>query len=77
MPANGTVVYNINFFGGFIVSCGVYWLLCKIWKIPATSKTWREVDEDVKGTNDSLVYGADASNEERGYSPTSEYPKKE
>jgi NCS1 family nucleobase:cation symporter-1 len=68
------IVYNINFFCGFIISSALYWLL---WKIPATSDTWMEVDEDVMGRNNSLVYGVDVSDEERAYSPSTEYPKEE
>ena len=77
MPINGIAVYNINFFGGFIVSFAVYWLLCKIWNIPATRNTWMEVDEDVIGKNERPVFGVDVSDEEQRYSPTTEFPKKE
>lgn len=59
-------VYNLNYFCGFIVAAVVYWLLCKVSKIPATSPTgkWMEVDEDVTGGNSSLVYGLKPSEEE-------------
>ena len=51
-----TIVYNVNFFAGFIVSSVMYYLLCRISPIPATSDHWLEVDEDATGTNNSLVY---------------------
>ena len=59
-------IYNLNFFTGFIVSSGVYFLLCKVSPIPATSDHWLEVDDDVTGRSNSLVYGADVSDPESG-----------
>lgn len=61
-----TIVYNVNFFGGFIVSSAIYWILCKISPIPATSDVWYEVDEDEIGRNNSLVYGIDDYDPEYG-----------
>lgn len=74
-------IYRLNFFTGFLVSSGVYWLLCKISPVPATSDHWLEVDEDVTGRSGSLVYGADGSDPESGFGePAEEYrggsPKK-
>lgn len=65
-------VYNLNFFCGFIVSSGVYYLLCRVSPIPATSDYWLEVDEDATGRNNSLVYGVDVSDGENGYGEGSE-----
>ncbi|KAG9254288.1 permease [Emericellopsis atlantica] len=45
VPPVATYIYNVNFFGGFIVSFAVYWALCKVFPVPATSKTWMEVSQ--------------------------------
>lgn len=47
-----TYLYNLNFFGGFIVAAAIYWILCKIKPIPACSDIWREVDNDVEYDED-------------------------
>ena len=44
-----------NFFGGFIVSSGTYFLLCKFFPIPATSDVWMEVGDEI--TEISVAYG--------------------
>ncbi|KAK5170233.1 uracil permease [Saxophila tyrrhenica] len=66
VPIGATYIYNLNFFCGFIVSSGIYWLLCKFFPIPATSDVWHEVDEDATGRNNSLVYGVDSYDSEYG-----------
>lgn len=43
VPKGATYLYNLNFFCGFLVAGGTYWLLCRHFPIPATSKIWREV----------------------------------
>ena len=47
VPIGATYVYNVNFFGGFFVSSGIYWLLCKFFPIPAVSDKWMEVGDEV------------------------------
>jgi len=49
----------VNFFCGFSVALVIYYLLCRISPIPATSDQWLEVDEDATGRNASLVYGVE------------------
>lgn len=73
VPEGAMYVYNLNFFTGFIVSSGVYWILCKLSPIPATCDHWLEVDDDVTGRSNSLVYGADSSDPESAYEPADEY----
>lgn len=46
VPVGATYIYNVNFFAGFIISSGMYWGLCKLFPIPATSDTWNEVGGD-------------------------------
>ncbi|KAK0715139.1 permease for cytosine/purines, uracil, thiamine, allantoin-domain-containing protein [Lasiosphaeris hirsuta] len=48
VPIGATYIYNINFFAGFIVSSGVYYGLCRLSPIPATSDTWMEVGDEVE-----------------------------
>lgn len=47
VPAGATYIYNLNFFCGFLVSLGMYWALCKLSPIPATSDKWMEVGEEI------------------------------
>jgi NCS1 family nucleobase:cation symporter-1 len=50
VPLGAQYIYNLNYFCGFIVSCTVYYCLCRLSPIPATSAVWNEVgdlfDED-------------------------------
>lgn len=63
-----TYLYNLNFFGGFIVAAAIYWILCKIKPIPACSDIWREVDNDVESDEDDVDDDdvSDERNERRG-----------
>ncbi|RFU31857.1 hypothetical protein B7463_g4480, partial [Scytalidium lignicola] len=56
VPIGATYIYNLNFFCGFIVASGVYWLLCKISPIDATSEVWMEVGDEV---DESMAFGDD------------------
>ncbi|AEO60727.1 hypothetical protein MYCTH_2310258 [Thermothelomyces thermophilus ATCC 42464] len=47
VPIGATYLYNLNFFCGFGVSAAVYWLLCRIWPVPATSDRWMEVGDEI------------------------------
>lgn len=64
----------VNFFCGFLVALVIYYLLCRISPIPATSDQWLEVDEDATGRNASLVYGIEDDAEET-YGQPAEYIK--
>ncbi|PTB76457.1 hypothetical protein M440DRAFT_1333319 [Trichoderma longibrachiatum ATCC 18648] len=48
VPMGATYIYRLNFFCGFLVSLGVYWALCKVSPVPATSDRWMEVGEDLE-----------------------------
>lgn len=66
MPTLGaTYLYNLNFFGGFIVAAAIYWILCKIKPIPACSDIWREVDNDVEDDEDDVDDDVSDVREER------------
>lgn len=62
VPAGATYIYNLNFFCGFIVSSGMYWVLCKIFPIPACSDHWLEVGDAL----DDVQLAYEASEDERG-----------
>ncbi|KXL45508.1 hypothetical protein M433DRAFT_154388 [Acidomyces richmondensis BFW] len=74
VPAGATYIYDLNFFCGFLVALVIYYLLCRISPIPATSDQWLEVDEDATGRNASLVYGIEDDAEET-YGQPAEYIK--
>ena len=57
VPAGATYIYNLNFFCGFIVASGTYYLLCRFFPIPAVSDRWMEVGDAVR--NPSVAYGAE------------------
>lgn len=61
VPVGATYIYNVNFFGGFIVAAGTYYLLCKFSPIAATSETWMEVGDEI--TEITVAY-ADSNNSE-------------
>lgn len=65
VPIGATYIYRLNFFSGFIISAGVYYILCLIAPPPALSPTgsWFEVGDEIR--NPSLVYGADTEAEIR------------
>ena len=62
-----TYIYNLNFFCGFIIAFGIYYLLCRVFPVPATSEHWLEVDDDATGRNNSLVYDVEPYYDERSY----------
>ncbi|KAL2071447.1 hypothetical protein VTL71DRAFT_12682 [Oculimacula yallundae] len=59
VPKGAQYIYNLNFFCGFIVAGGVYYLLCKVFPVPATSDVWMEVGDQV----DDMSFAYDAGSE--------------
>ena len=59
VPIGAKHIYDLNFFAGFIVSALVYWGLCKVWPIPATSDSWLELGDEI--TEISVAYADSAS----------------
>lgn len=57
VPKGATYIYNLNFFCGFLVASGTYYLLCRFSPIPACSEKWMEVGDEIR--NVSVAYGAD------------------
>lgn len=47
VPIGATYVYNLNYFCGFIVSAAIYWAMCKVSPVPATSDRWMEVGDEI------------------------------
>ncbi|KAF2468868.1 uracil permease [Lindgomyces ingoldianus] len=60
VPVGAQRIYDLNFFCGFLIAGGVYWSLCKIFPIPATSETWLEVGDEIR--NVSVAYANDSDN---------------
>jgi NCS1 family nucleobase:cation symporter-1 len=56
IPMGANYIYRLNFFCGFLVAAGVYWLLCYLFPVPAMSDVWMEVGDEVPG---SMAYGTD------------------
>lgn len=54
VPVGATYIYNVNFFAGFIVASGSYYLLCRFFPVPACSDTWLEVGDEIR--NVSVAY---------------------
>ena len=46
-PMGAQYIYNLNYFMGFIVAAIVYWGLCKVSPVPATSEVWLEVGDQI------------------------------
>ncbi|OJD29742.1 uracil permease [Diplodia corticola] len=61
VPIGATYIYNVNFFAGFIVSSVMYWGLCRVSPIPATSEVWMEVGDEI--TDVRLAYDDRVSDE--------------
>lgn len=48
-PIGAQYLYNLNYFCGFIISSGVYYILCRwVSYVPATSDTWLEVGGEIE-----------------------------
>lgn len=62
VPIGATYVYNLNFFGGFIVSATVYWGLCKVSPVRATSDRWMEVGDEIDDLR--LAYDTNSSSQD-------------
>lgn len=58
VPPVAEYIYNVNFFSGFIVSSVIYYALCWVSPIPATSKRWMEVGDEI----DHIRVAYDANN---------------
>ncbi|TDL20844.1 hypothetical protein BD410DRAFT_359821 [Rickenella mellea] len=54
VPLGAQYIYNLNFFCGFIIASGTYYLLSRFFPVPATSDHWHEVGDEI--TELSLAY---------------------
>ncbi|KAA8564916.1 hypothetical protein EYC84_010686 [Monilinia fructicola] len=61
VPIGATYIYKLNFFCGFIISGGTYWILCQLFPVAATSDTWMEVGEEID--DPSMAYSAEEGSE--------------
>ncbi|OAA46700.1 uracil permease [Beauveria brongniartii RCEF 3172] len=64
VPIGATYIFNVNFFGGFIVSSVIYWVLCKLSPVPETRKKWSEVLESDEESD--LPMATRSSSDEKG-----------
>jgi len=64
VPIGAQYIYNINYFSGVIVSGGMYWILTKLFPIPATSDVWNEVDIDTEEFTGRISYGQEINGED-------------
>jgi NCS1 family nucleobase:cation symporter-1 len=62
VPSGAKRIYDLNFFAGFLVAGLTYKVLCTVSPIPATSKVWMEVGDEI--TDLSVAY-QDGSDGER------------
>jgi hypothetical protein len=51
VPIGATYIYRLNFFSGFIVSAGIYWILCKMRPVMAPNLVghWYGVEHAFQG----------------------------
>jgi NCS1 family nucleobase:cation symporter-1 len=70
VPIGAQYIYNLNFFCGFIVASGTYYLLCRLSPVPATSDVWMEVGDEI--IDPSLAYEGSDFDEEGGVSAKGE-----
>ncbi|KAK0391386.1 hypothetical protein NLU13_0886 [Sarocladium strictum] len=63
VPIGATYLYRLNFFCGFGASMAVYWLCSHFFPVPATSKRWMEVGEDI----DDLRLAYDSNSQQEDY----------
>ncbi|KAH7134350.1 permease for cytosine/purines, uracil, thiamine, allantoin-domain-containing protein [Dactylonectria macrodidyma] len=59
VPKGATYIYNFNYFFGFGIACGMYWLLCKFFPVPATSDRWMEVGDEIDDVR--VAYNSDSA----------------
>ncbi|ESZ90855.1 uracil permease [Sclerotinia borealis F-4128] len=64
VPAGATYIYKLNFFCGFIIAASMYWILCTLFPIPATSDRWMEVGDEI--VDSSMAYSAEEGSEFEG-----------
>ncbi len=62
VPIGATYIYNLNFFCGFIVSSAGYWILCRLFPIPACSDRWMEVGDEIEDVR--LAYDEQSASRE-------------
>ena len=56
VPQGATYIYNLNFFCGFLVASGSYWILCHYFPIPATNNHWQEMGDEIADIQ--VTYGS-------------------
>jgi NCS1 family nucleobase:cation symporter-1 len=53
VPVGARYIYDVNYFSGFLVSGGVYWILTCVVPISGTSDTWNEIPYEPHNMSDA------------------------
>jgi NCS1 family nucleobase:cation symporter-1 len=59
VPVGAQYIYNVNYFSGFFVSAVMYYILTRVFPLPASSDRWNEVDSD-----DEVAYGQEVDSDD-------------
>ncbi|GAB7348656.1 hypothetical protein MBLNU459_g7023t1 [Dothideomycetes sp. NU459] len=67
VPIGATYIYRLNFFTGFIVSAGIYWLLATLFPVKALNPigSWFEVHDVEERDDSSILDGENMSQTDR------------
>ncbi|CAM1511707.1 Fc.00g092200.m01.CDS01 [Cosmosporella sp. VM-42] len=64
VPKGAEYIYNLNYFCGFGIAAGMYWALCTLFPVPATSDKWMEVGEEIDDVRVGYDTGSQTYDEE-------------
>jgi NCS1 family nucleobase:cation symporter-1 len=67
VPMGAKYIYNLNFFAGFAVAAGSYWILCRIFPIPACSETWCEIGDQIEDVRMAYEESENGEGQGKGY----------
>jgi NCS1 family nucleobase:cation symporter-1 len=59
VPVGAQYIYNVNYCSGFFVSAVMYYILTRVFPLPASSDRWNEVDSD-----DEVAYGQEVDSDD-------------
>lgn len=71
VPAGAQYLYNLNFFCGFIIASGSYYLLCRFFPVPAMSDHWNEVGDEILDVH--VAYNASELSDEENATGSSHF----
>ncbi len=65
MPKGAVYIYRFNFFAGLLVAMAVYYLLCWLKPVPATSSVWCEKGDQADRAFSVVYTDGETYDEER------------